>query len=191
MSKDITGKRVAILATDGFEQSELSEPLDKLKDAGATVRIVSLKKGRIKGWKDRNWGDEFEAELAVKDARVEDFDALVLPGGVMNPDKLRRDEGVQRFVRGFFDAGKTVAAICHGPWTLIDAGVVKGRRMTSYSSIQQDLKNAGASWSDEEVVCDRGLVTSRTPDDLRAFVKKTLEEIAEGSHASRTARGTM
>jgi protease I len=191
MSKDITGKRVAILATDGFEQSELSEPLEELKGAGAIVRIVSLKKGRIKGWKDENWGDEFEAELAVKDARAEDFDALVLPGGVMNPDRLRRDEDVQRFVRAFFDAGKTVAAICHGPWTLIDAGVVKGRRMTSYASIQADLKNAGASWSDEEVACDRGLVTSRKPADLPAFIKKTIEEIAEGSHASRTARGIM
>ena len=190
--KDITGKKVAILATDGFEQSELQKPLDELKKAGADVRLVSLKKGKIKGWKDKSWGDEFEAGLAVKDARADDFDALVLPGGVMNPDKLRRDEDVQRFVRSFVESGKTVAAICHGPWTLIDAGVVKGRRMTSYGSIQQDLRNAGAIWSDEEVVCDRGMITSRKPDDLPAFIKKTIEEIAEGSHASRRgAQGTM
>ena len=192
MARNITGKRVAILATDGFEQSELEKPLEALKSAGATVSVVALKTGRIKGWKDRNWGDEVEVDLAVKDARAQDFDALVLPGGVMNPDKLRRDEHVQRFVREFFDAGKPVSAICHGPWTLIDAGVVKGRRMTSYASIQADLKNAGALWSDEEVVCDQALVTSRTPADLPAFIAKTIEEIAEGPHAARrSAKGTM
>jgi len=191
MAKKITGRNVAILATDGFEQSELAKPLDELRNAGANVRLVSLKKGKIKGWKDGDWGDTYDAELAVKDARAADFDALVLPGGVMNPDKLRRDEDVQRFVREFFDAGKPVAAICHGPWTLIDAGVVKGRRVTSYASIQLDLKNAGAQWSDEEVVCDRGLVTSRKPADLRAFIDKTIEEIAEGSHAARRATPGM
>jgi protease I len=190
MGKDITGKRVAILATDGFEQSELMKPLEALRDAGADVKVVSLKKGTIKGWQKKDWGDEIEAELAVKDAKAQDFDALVLPGGVMNPDHLRRDENVRRFVREFFDAGKPVSAICHGPWTLIDAGVVSGRHVTSWPSLQMDLKNAGATWSDEEVVVDRGLVTSRKPDDLPAFIKKTIEEIAEGRHG-QAARGTM
>jgi protease I len=183
MAKKLVGKRVAILATDGFEQSELEKPLAALRDEGADVRIVGLKRGPIKGWKDANWGDELEAQIGVKDARVEEFDALVLPGGVMNPDKLRRDEDVIRFVRDFFAVGKPVAAICHGPWTLIDAGVVSGRKMTSYHSIQQDLRNAGAEWTDEEVVVDRGLVTSRKPSDLGAFIEKTIEEIAEGTHS--------
>jgi len=192
MASDISGKKVAILATDGFEQSELQQPLEKLRAAGADVRLVSLKTGGIRGWKDKNWGDEFQADVAVTDARLEDFDALVLPGGVMNPDRLRGEESVQRFVRGFFDAGKTVAAICHGPWILIDAGVVKGRHLTSYASIRKDLENAGATWTDEEVVCDKGLVTSRKPADLPAFIAKTIEEIAEGSHGSRrTAKGSM
>ena len=191
MATKIDGRKVAILATNGFEQSELMKPLDALKSAGATVTVVSLKKGDIRGWKDGDWGDAVEATLAVKDARAEDFDALVLPGGVMNPDKLRRDEDVLRFVRAFFDAKKPVSAICHGPWTLIDAGVVKGRRMTSYGSIQTDLKNAGATWSDEEVVVDQGLVTSRSPADLGAFIKKTIAEIAEGPHRERAAKGGM
>jgi protease I len=191
MAKDITGKRVAILATDGYEQSELMEPLEALRDAGAEVTVISLKKGSIRGWKKKDWGDEVEATLAVKDAKAESYDALVLPGGVMNPDHLRRDEDVLRFVRGFFDAKKPVSAICHGPWTLIDAGVVRGRKMTSYASIQTDLKNAGAQWVDEECVVDQGLVTSRSPADLKAFIKRTIEEIAEGPHQGRSARASM
>lgn len=191
MAQTLNGRRVAILATDGFEQSELLEPQKALVDAGAEVSVISLKKGSIRGWDEKDWGRKVDVDLIVKDARAEDFDALLLPGGVINPDLLRRDEDVLRFVRAFFSARKPVSAICHGPWTLIDAGVVKGRKMTSYASIQTDLKNAGAIWTDEEVVVDAGLVTSRSPADLDAFIKKTIEEIAEGPHAAGVQRGRM
>jgi protease I len=137
----------------------------------------------VKGWQHTEWGDEFEVDLSIDNAKADDFDALLLPGGVMNPDTLRRNEWVLQFVRAFDSAGKPIAAICHGPWTLIDAGIVKGRRMTSYESIQTDLKNAGAQWIDAEVVVDNGLVTSRKPDDIPAFNAKLVEEIAEGVHA--------
>ena len=189
MEKSLKGKKVAILATDGFEQSELAEPLKALEDAGATVHVVSPKAGAIKGWKHTEWGDSFAVDATLDDADPEHYDALVLPGGVMNPDKLRRDPKVQQFVRSFFDEGKPVGAICHGPWTLIDAGVVKGRKVTSYETIQTDLKNAGANWVDQEVVVDNGLVTSRKPDDLPAFNRKLIEEIAEGRHAGRAMAG--
>ena len=189
MEKSLKGKKVAILATDGFEQSELSEPLNALENAGATAHIVSPKAGAIKGWKHTQWGDSFAVDATLDDADPRHYDALVLPGGVMNPDKLRRDPKVQQFVRSFFEEGKPVGAICHGPWTLIDAGVVKGRRVTSYETIQTDLKNAGASWVDQEVVVDNGLVTSRKPDDLPAFNRKLIEEIAEGRHAGRAMAG--
>jgi protease I len=183
----INGKRVAILATDGFEQSELLEPRKALEEAGATVEVVSPKAGKIRGWAEKNWGEEVKVDRTIDSAHAGDFDALVLPGGVMNPDKLRRDERVLKFVREFFAAGKPVGAICHGPWTLIDAGVVKGRRMTSYASIQSDLKNAGAEWVDEVVVVDEGLVTSRRPADLPEFNRKLIEEIGEGVHAEQRA----
>ena len=189
MEKNLKGKKVAILATDGFEQSELAEPMNALENAGATAHIVSPKAGAIKGWKHTEWGDSFAVDATLDDADPHHYDALVLPGGVMNPDKLRRDPKVQQFVRSFFEEGKPVGAICHGPWTLIDAGVVKGRKVTSYETIQTDLENAGATWVDQEVVVDNGLVTSRKPDDLPAFNRKLIEEIAEGRHASRAMAG--
>jgi protease I len=178
---------VAILSTHGFEQSELFEPLKKLREAGAIVHVVSPEAGEIKGWKDGDWGDTVPVDRTIEEAlpRVDEYDALVLPGGVINPDKLRMREDATRFVRAFFKAGKPVAAICHGPQILIDCGVVEGREMTSYASIKNDLKNAGARWVDKEVVCDQGLVTSRTPKDLPAFIKKTIEEIREGVHAGQ------
>lgn len=183
MATGVAGKRVAIVATDGFEQSELAEPKRALEEAGATTEIVSLHDGTIRGWKDRNWGDEFRVDKTVGQASADDYDALVLPGGVMNPDKLRTDPDAVAFVRKFFDEHKPVGAICHGPWTLINAGVAKGRLMTSWPSLRQDLINAGARWTDEEVVVDHGLVTSRRPADIPAFNRKLLEEIAEGAHA--------
>lgn len=183
MTKSIQGKKVAILSTDGFEQSELFEPRKALLEAGALVTIVGLKEGKIKGWKDKNWGDSIDVDIVVSKAKASDFDAVVLPGGVMNPDTLRGDKDAVAFVKSFVDDGKPIAAICHGPQTLIEAGGVKGRKMTSYSSLKTDLKNAGADWVDQEVVADRGLVTSRKPDDLPAFNKKMIEEIAEGVHS--------
>jgi protease I len=183
MNQTLQGKRVAILATDGFEQEELESPRQALDNAGALAEIVSLKPGMIKGWKHTDWGDQFEVDRTLDGANPHDYDALVLPGGVMNPDKLRANNDAVEFVRDFFRHGKPVAAICHGPWTLINAGVVEGRRMTSYKSIQRDLENAGANWVDEEVVVDNGLVTSRQPSDLPAFNRKMIEEFAEGAHS--------
>ncbi len=187
--KSLEGKKVAILVADGFEQVELTEPRDALDDAGAETLIVSPAGEKVKGWKHTKWGSSFPVDVPLQDARAEYFDALLLPGGVMNPDKLRRDETALQFVRAFFEAGKPVAAICHGPWTLIDAGIVEGRRMTSYHTIQSDLKNAGAEWVDEEVVVDNGLVTSRQPDDIPAFNRKMIEEFAEGIHEQKETRG--
>jgi protease I len=177
-------KKVAILATDGFEESELKSPKEHIEKEGWTAHIVSLKSGKIKSWADGNWGDEYPVDKTLSEVSASDYDALMLPGGVINPDKLRVDEKAVAFVKEFFDAKKPVAAICHGPWTLINAGVVKGREMTSYKSIKQDLINAGAIWSDEEVVVDQGLVTSRDPNDLPAFNKKMIEEIKEGIHSN-------
>jgi protease I len=188
MTKDLSDKRVAILVASGFEQIEMTSPREALEGAGAETDLISIEDDAVKGWEHTEWGDTFAVDVRVDDADPDDYDALLLPGGVMNPDKLRRNEKVQRFVRAFFDEGKPVASICHGPWTLIDAGVSKGRRMTSYPSIQMDLKNAGVKWSDEEVVVDQGLVTSRRPDDLPAFNDKMIEEIAEGRHARRGER---
>ncbi len=187
-TQQLTGKKVAILATDGFEQDELLSPLETLREAGADVQVVSpSEESKIKGWKHTDWGKKVKVDMPLNEANGEEFDALVLPGGVMNPDHLRRDPLVLEFVKSFFRAGKPVGAICHGPWTLIDAGVVRGRKMTSYASIQTDLKNAGANWVDEEVVVDNGLVTSRKPDDLPAFNAKLIEEIAEGIHQRQAA----
>jgi protease I len=184
MEKKLTGKKVAIVATDGFEQSELQEPLKTLLNSGATVDIISLKKGKIRGWKDKNWGDEVEANVSIDEARSGNYDALVLPGGVMNPDKLRMNKDVVNLVTDFLEERKPIAAICHGPWTLIETKKIQGRKMTSYESIKTDLINAGVKWVDEEVVVDKGLVTSRTPKDLPAFCKKMVEEIAEGVHTT-------
>ena len=187
MQKTLEGKKVAIVVADGFEQVEMTEPRKALQEAGAETELISPGKTRVKGWKMKEWGDEFRVDRPIDQARADDYDALLLPGGVMNPDKLRRNPSVQRFVRAFFDAGKPVAAICHGPWTLIDAGVVQGRTVTSYETIQSDLKNAGANWVDREVVVDRGLVTSRKPDDIPAFNRKMIEEFAEGPHEMQPA----
>lgn len=186
----LNDRTVAILAMDGFEQSELVEPLKALRAAGATVQVVSPKKKPIRGWNDKDWGDEIPVDLALDAAlkSVDEYDALVLPGGVMNPDQLRMNEDAIRFTRAFFDAGKPVAAICHGPQILIDCDVLHGRHVTSYPSIKADLMNAGATWSDEEVVVDQGLVTSRTPKDLPAFIAKMKEEIAEGVHEGQKTR---
>ncbi len=184
---DLTGKKVAILATNGFEQDELFAPLAALKEANATVKIVSPAENQIKGWKYTDWGRTVPVDVELDDARPEDFDALVLPGGVINPDHLRGEPAAVEFVRNFVQSGKPVAAICHGPQMLIEADVVRGRRLTSFSSIKTDLKNAGAEWVDEEVVVDHGLITSRSPDDLPAFNAKMIEEIAEGVHEPATA----
>ena len=179
MAKNLSGRRVAILATDGFEQSELADPRRALEDAGAATEIVSLRAGTIRGWKNGNWADAFTVDKTVRQANADDYDALVLPGGVMNPDKLRTDADAVRFTRTFFEQAKPVGAICHGPWTLIDAGAVEGRRMTSWPSLRQDLINAGARWTDEEVVVDGDLVTSRKPADIPGFSRRLIEVIVE------------
>ncbi len=182
MAERLDGKRVALLVADGFEQVELTEPRHALEEAGATARIVSPAGDKVKGWQHTDWGDVFDVDVPLDAASESDFDALVLPGGVMNPDALRQNPKAVAFVRDFFDHHKPVAAICHSGWTLVEAGVLQGRRVTSYPSIQTDLKNAGAVWVDEEVVVDNGLVTSRNPDDLPAFNAKLIEEVAESRH---------
>jgi len=179
---ELKGKRVAILVENGFEEDELTKPREALDKAGAETKIVSPAGKQVKGWRHTDWGKTLPVDLALDQAKPDQFDALLLPGGVMNPDKLRANPKAVQFVRAFFDAGKPVAAICHGPWTLIDAGVVKGRRLTSYASIKTDLKNADANWVDEEVVVDNGLITSRQPSDIPAFNRKMIEEFAEGIH---------
>ncbi|MFP9100225.1 type 1 glutamine amidotransferase domain-containing protein [Flavobacterium sp. RHBU_24] len=175
-------RKIAILATHGFEESELKSPKEYIEQQGWTAEIISPESGTIKSWAEKNWGQEYPVDLTIADANASDYDALVLPGGVINPDKLRTNNEALAFVKAFFDQKKPVATICHGPWTLINAGVVDGRRVTSVKSISQDLINAGANWVDEEVVVDQGLVTSRTPEDLPAFNKKLVEEINEGKH---------
>ena len=183
----IAGKKVAFLLTDGVEQIELTSPWNAVKEAGGEPTLVAPKGGKLQGYEGTEKGETFDVDLAVDQARASDFDALVIPGGVVNADHLRVHKGAQDFVRGFFEQHKPVASICHGPWLLIDAGVVSGRKVTSYPTLQTDLKNAGAHWSDEEVVVDQGLVTSRNPHDLPAFNSKLLEEIAEGEHGGQTA----
>lgn len=178
----LTGKRVAILAADGFEQSELFEPLEALKAQGATVDVVSPEDGPLQGFEHVEKGRQVQVDVGLDDADPGDYDALVVPGGLFNPDTLRANDRALAFARGFFDKGKPVGAICHGPWVLADAGVVGDRELTSVPNIQRDLQNAGARWVDREVVVDQGLVTSRTPDDLPAFCSKLVEEIAEGRH---------
>jgi protease I len=182
MQQNLKGKRVAILATDGFEQVELTEPKKALEQAGATTEVLSPKSGEIRGWKFKEWGDSVRVDKTLDKAKPADYDALVLPGGVANPDNLRMDEKAVQFVKQFAQSGKPVAAICHGPWTLIEAGVVKGHTLTSWPSLKTDLKNAGANWVDKEVVLDGNFITSRKPDDLPAFNQKVIEEIADGKH---------
>ena len=182
MAIDLAGLRVAILVTDGFEQVELEEPREALEDSGADTFIVSPNESEVWGWNETEWGDAFDVDISLAEANSSNFDALLLPGGVMNPDKLRINERAVNFIREFFAAGKPVAAICHGPWPLIEAGAVKGKTLTSWPSLQNDLRNAGAKWVDQEVVTYNGLVTSRKPDDIPAFNQKMLEEFAEGIH---------
>ena len=183
MTEQLRNKRIAALVDNGFEQSELLEPKEALEAAGATVDIVSPQNFRVKGWQHSDWGQGVSVDRHVDDANADEYDALLLPGGVMNPDQLRINPAAVRFVKAFVEAGKPIAAICHGPWTLIEAGATKGRRLTSWPSLATDLRNAGAQWVDAECVVDNGLVTSRKPDDIPAFNKKMIEEFAEGRHA--------
>ncbi|HVS93742.1 MAG TPA: type 1 glutamine amidotransferase domain-containing protein [Mucilaginibacter sp.] len=175
-------RKVAILTEEGFEQVELTSPKEALESAGAKVDVISPKSGKIKAWNHTDWGIEIDVDKPLDQASPDDYDALVLPGGVLNPDKLRQNKEAVAFVSAFLDEGKPVAAICHGPQMLIETGLIGGRTLTSYPSLQTDLKNAGAHWVDQEVVVDNGLVTSRTPKDLEAFNSKAIEEIGEGQH---------
>jgi len=180
-------KRIAILATNGFEESELKSPKEAMEKEGFKVDIVSLESGKIKGWADGNWSNTYKVDRTIDEVKADEYNALMLPGGVINPDLLRINEHALVFVRDFFKQEKPVAAICHAPWTLISADVVKGSKMTSYKSIKDDLINAGANWVDEEVVVDQGFVTSRNPNDLPAFNAKLIEEIKEGKHEKQHA----
>ena len=172
---NLTGKKIAILATHGFEQAELLQPQGALQAAGAETKVVSLEKGKIKGWNEKNWGQEVPVDLTVDEAKPDDFDALLLPGGVMNPDHLRTNPKAVHFVRAFFDAHKPIAAICHGPWLLVEAGIVKGRTITSWPSLKTDIINAGGKWVDQEVVSETGLITSRKPTDIPAFNRAMIK----------------
>jgi protease I len=185
--RNLQGKKVAALMTNGFEQVEMTEPRKALQDAGATVHLIAPKGGNVKGWDETKWGETFDVDLPLAGADPAQYDALLLPGGVMNPDKLRMEPQAVKFIRHFFDQQKPVAAICHAPTMLIEADVIDGRTLTSYPSIQTDLKNAGANWVDQEVVVDGNLVTSRKPDDIRAFNRETIKLISEGVKAKRTA----
>lgn len=182
MEGELNNKKVALLATHGFEEIELTSPRKALQEAGAETYIISPESGTIKSWHQDNWGGEFEVDMTLDEANEEDFHGLMLPGGVLNPDQLRMNEDAITFVQSFFSSGKPVAAICHGPQILIDADVLQAREITSYPSIKNDLKNAGARWTDNEVVVDQGLTTSRTPKDLPAFNRKLIEELREGIH---------
>jgi protease I len=191
-SMDLNGKKIAILATNGFEQAELEIPRDRLKKAGATVDVVSLAAGEIKGWDKKDWGRPVKVDKTLDDKTLDqvsssDYDAVVLPGGQINPDLLRVEPKALKFIKEIFDAKKIVAAVCHAPWLLIETGIAKGRKMTSYQSIKTDVTNAGAKWEDSEVVVDQGVITSRNPGDLEAFSAKIIEEVREGRHTRRSA----
>jgi protease I len=185
MGTELKNKRVAFLATDGVEQVELTEPWEAVEKAGGEPELVSLETGKIQGFNHHDKGDTFPVDKAVEEADASDYDGLVLPGGVINPDVLRMDSKAMAFVTAFFEQGKPVGAICHGPWSLVETGVVKGRTVTSWPSLKTDVRNAGGTWVDEEIVVDRGLFTSRKPDDLPAFCEKLVEELAEGRHAEQ------
>ncbi|MHC2334575.1 type 1 glutamine amidotransferase domain-containing protein [Bradyrhizobium sp. USDA 4454] len=184
---DLNGKKIAILATHGFEQSELEVPRDRLKKAGATVDVVSVAAGEIKGWDKKDWGRPVKVDKTLDQAAAAEYDAIVLPGGQINPDLLRVEPKALKFIKDIFDAKKIVAAVCHAPWLLIETGIARGRKMTSYNSIKTDVINAGAAWQDAEVVVDQGVVTSRNPGDLEAFSAKIIEEVKEGRHVKRSA----
>ena len=188
MADRLQGKRVAFLATDMVEQVELTEPWKAVKEAGATPELVSLEEGEIQGFNHYDKADTFKVDRTVEEARADDYDALVIPGGVGNPDTMRTDENAVELVRQFFEQGKPVGVICHGPWMLVEAGVVRGRTVTSWPSLRTDIRNAGGEWVDEQVVVDDGLVTSRKPDDLPAFNAKIVEEFAEGRHEQQAAK---
>jgi protease I len=187
MANELQGRKIAFLATDGVEQVELTEPLKAMKEAGAEAHLISIKPGQIQGFNHLDKGDTFPVDKTASEVSASDYDALVLPGGVANPDELRTNKDAVRFVREFFEQGKPVAAICHGPWTLVEADVVRGRTLTSWPSLQTDIRNAGGTWVDEEVHTDQGLVTSRKPADLPAFCRKMIEEFREGVHAQPAA----
>lgn len=181
-TQNIEGIKVAVLMTNGFEEVEFTKPVKALRDAGATVHVISPESGKVKAWNSDNWGDSYDVDKTLDEANAEDYNALMLPGGVMNPDQLRTNDKAVHFARHFFASGKPVAAICHAPQLLIETKALKGRTLTSYPSLKTDLQNAGAIWKDEEVVVDHGLVTSRKPDDIPAFINKMLEEFKEGIH---------
>jgi deglycase len=183
----LDNKKIAILATHGFEQSELEVPRDQLKAAGATVHVVSLQAGEIKGWDKKDWGQPVKVDKTLDQVSADDYDAVVLPGGQINPDLLRVEPKALAFIKDIFNQQKIVAAVCHAPWLLIETGIAKGRKMTSYKSIKTDVMNAGAKWEDSEVVVDQGVITSRNPGDLEAFSAKIIEEIKEGRHTQRSA----
>ncbi|MAC76808.1 MAG: protease [Rhodobacteraceae bacterium] len=183
----LDGKKIAILATHGFEQSELETPRDRLTEAGATVHVIAPEAGEIRGWKGDDWGRPVPVDRVLSDVSADDYNALVLPGGQINPDLLRVNEDALDFIKAIFNAGKPLGAICHAPWLLIETGIAKDRAITSYTSIATDVKNAGGKWEDSAVVCDRALVTSRNPNDLPAFCDKMIEEIVEGRHARKAA----
>jgi deglycase len=185
MADELKGKTIAFLAAEGVEQVELTEPWKAVEQAGGSPELISVDDGEVQAFNHLDKADTFSVDKTAKDADASDYDGLVLPGGVANPDFLRTDEDAVRFVRGFFEQAKPVGVICHGPWTLVEADVVKGRTLTSWPSLQTDLRNAGATWVDEEVVVDEGLVSSRNPDDLPAFCAKLVEELAEGKHAEQ------
>ena len=188
MTTSLSGRTIAFLATDGVEQIELTGPWRAVEEAGGRAELLALKPGEIQGFKHDDKGDSFPVDKSVGEADARTYDGLVLPGGTKNPDRLRTDKDAVEFVRSFFDIGKPVAVICHGPWTLIEADVVRGRTITSWPSLQTDLRNAGADWVDEEVVVDGSLVSSRKPDDLPAFTQKLVEVMAEGAHAEQSER---